>query len=351
MLNLAAVPVAYFLILAFMLVLILSGLLLKFRARNKAGLPRQRRSLTTRGFLVGFLRLSGFGLLSFLLIGGVLIIFVDYQTLKSDLAPAFRSVDLPPGLPFAVEEVSFPGGGVRLAGWYVPPENGATIILLHGYGGTRASMLWHAKVLVEAGYGVLLYDERASGESGGSRRSYGWEDGPDVSGAVAFLKERDGDTPSRIGICGCSMGGQIALQGAILNPEIAAAWADGASMIRAVDMPPPHNILTGLSFVASYLLDFMQAWQMGIPAPDPMIDRISSIAPRQVMLVGGGKERGLWGSEAPRINRYARFAGSNAQVWIIEDAVHCEGPAKHPQEYARRMFQFFDAALHMEERP
>lgn len=346
MFNLAAIPVAYFLILAIMLALILLGLLLKFRAGNKAGLPRQRRPLTVRRFLVGFLRLSGFGLVSLLLITGVLIIYVDYQTLKSDLAPAFRSVDLPPGLSFAVEEVSFPGNdGVRLAGWYVPPENGATIILLHGYGGTRASMLWHAKALVEAGYGVLLYDERASGESGGSRRSYGWEDGPDVSGAVVFLKERNGDNPSRIGICGCSIGGQIALQGAILNPEIAAAWADGASMIRAVDMPPPHNILTGLSFVASYLLDFMQAWQLGIPAPAPMIDRISSIAPRPVMLVGGGKERGLWGSEALRVKRYASFAGPNAQVWIIEDAVHCDGPAEQPEEYARRMVQFFDSAF------
>ena len=85
--------------------------------------------------------------------------------------------------------MTFTGGdGVTLAGWFAPPENGATIILLHGYGGNRLGMRWHAEVLVEAGYGVLMYDERASGESGGTVRSFGWQDGADVGGAVEYLK-------------------------------------------------------------------------------------------------------------------------------------------------------------------
>jgi len=68
-----------------------------------------------------------------------------------------------------------------MAGWFIPSRNYATIILLHGYGGSRTAMIWHAEQLVEAGYGVLMYDERASGKSEGTHRSYGWEDTRDLA--------------------------------------------------------------------------------------------------------------------------------------------------------------------------
>lgn len=297
------------------------------------------------------LRLAGFGLLALALAGMMLMAYVNVRALESETKPARRPVELPPDLPFALEEVSFSGaGGIHLAGWYAPSRNGATIILLHGYGATRSSMLWHAEKLVQAGYGVLMYDERASGESSGERRSYGWEDGPDVGGALAFIRERSGWPASPVGIAGCSIGGQIALQGAILYPEIAAVWADGPSNIRAADNPPPHNASTGLALISNYMLDFMYERRLGIAAPAPMIERIGDIAPRPVMLVGGGVEIGAIGNEARRMEWYASFAGPNAQVWVIEEALHCDGPKKQPGEYARRIVEFFDAAFGLEGR-
>jgi hypothetical protein len=55
--------------------------------------------------------------------------------------------------------------GITLAGWYVPPpeESGAVIILLHGAHGDRTGTAWHARQLIDAGYGVLFYDQRALG--------------------------------------------------------------------------------------------------------------------------------------------------------------------------------------------
>src|SRR5437868_1998638 len=55
--------------------------------------------------------------------------------------------------------------GLRLAGWFVPPRNGATVVLVHGLGQGRQGLLPEAGVLLEAGYGVLLFDLRAHGES------------------------------------------------------------------------------------------------------------------------------------------------------------------------------------------
>jgi len=293
--------------LVLILLAVPAALLLVFRLRRASTPAQPREPISARQRLVRLLRLArvGFGALGLVL--AVLIVYEDYRTMKAETAPAFQSVSLPPDLSFAVEEVTFSGAdGVRLAGWYVPPANGVTIILLHGYGGTRASMLWHAETLVRAGYGVLMYDERASGESGGLRRSYGWEDGPDVGSAVAFIQSHNGGEAAQIGIGGCSVGGQIALQGAIGSPQIAAVWADGPSNLRAVDNPPPQNVLTGLVLVSNYLLDFLYQQELGIPAPPPMIDQIQRIAPRPLMLVGGGKEVGLLGSEAARVEHYAK---------------------------------------------
>ena len=127
--------------------------------------------------LLYFLRLIGFSLGTFLAVAlGVMVERNVYSEIRISL-PAPSEVHIPSDLPFEVQDVKFEGGdGLRMSGWEVPSQNGVIIILLHGYGGNRVNMLWHAKQLVKAGYGVLLYDERASGESEGTRRSFGWED-------------------------------------------------------------------------------------------------------------------------------------------------------------------------------
>ncbi len=351
MLDFTAIPRVYLLIVFATLIAIGAALWLVGRRQGRRMAVRSRLPHTLWGALCYISRLLAFGLLALLLTIGVLMFYMDYETVEADLAPARQPVALPPDLPFTLEPVTFPsesasaGQAVQLAGWYVPPRNQAVIILLHGYGGTRLAMIWHARVLVQSGYGVLLYDERASGESTGERRSYGWEDAPDVGGALAFLQERAADQPVKVGIAGCSIGGQIALQGAVRYPEIQAVWADGPANIRAADNSPVRNLWSGLGLVSNYVLDGMSARRLGMEAPPAMIDIIGQIAPRPLMLVGGGTPKPLYGSEVPRVHYYAAYAGPNARVWIIPAATHCDGPQQVPEEYAQRLTEFFDAAL------
>jgi pimeloyl-ACP methyl ester carboxylesterase len=292
------------------------------------------------------LRLVGFGLTAFVLVSLAIMVFLNLDSIKTDVAPAHKEVTIPDDLPFEVEEVSFLSeDGLRMAGWYVPPENGGLVILLHGYGGTRLSMRWHAERLVEAGYGVLMYDERASGESEGTYRSYGWEDSRDVGGALSFLSDKPEVDPDKIGIAGCSIGGQIALQGAAYYPQISAVWTEGASMIRAQDIPRPTNFIAGLIVVSNYLMDQMFAARLGMKAPPPMIEIIGDIAPRPIMLVGSGIPFKFVGSEGDHLEIYARYAGENAELWVLPDAGHCGGPRARPEEYAHRMVEFFDTAF------
>jgi alpha-beta hydrolase superfamily lysophospholipase len=266
-------------------------------------------------------------------------------SLYLETAPTPSRVEVPADLGFEVEEVAFESeDGITLAGWYVPPQNDATIILLHGYGGNRTGMIWHARQLVEAGYGVLMYDERASGESTGEYRSYGWEDTHDVKAATQFLDSRNAG--ENIGALGCSTGASIAVYSAALHPEIDAVWGDGNSSVRAKDIGAPKNILMAALIAGNYTLDWMYTVKLGIEPPAPLVDVIGRIEPRPLMLVGGGTPLPLFGSEGGLFTyRFAELAGSNAQAWVIPEATHCDGPAQTPGEYSRRMVEFFDEAF------
>jgi pimeloyl-ACP methyl ester carboxylesterase len=100
---------------------------------------------------------------------------------------------------------------IPLSGWYNPSENGEAVTLLHGFGSNRIEMKSRADFLVHHGYGVLLYDLRGHGESGGDERGLGWQDAEDVKTALKFLSKREELVPNRIGILGFSIGGQITI--------------------------------------------------------------------------------------------------------------------------------------------
>ncbi len=335
---------------ALLLTIAITALALFILFRQKRRAPQQKRETPQRTFvgtLIYILKLLAFLIFAFVLIAGSAIAYVDYQTAIHDALPAPSQVEIPDDLGFPVEEIIFTGDNqIQIAGWYIPPQNGAVIILLHGYGGNRLGMRWHAEQFVDAGYGVLMYAERGSGESEGSYRSFGWEDPIDVGGALNFIQNR-GDA-DRVGILGCSMGGQIALQGAAYYPQIGGVWADGPSSITAKDYTPPHDFFSLLGKIAGPLTDQFLAWHLGIEKPRPMVDIIGEISPRPIMLVGGGVPHPLFGTEEPRVNYYASHAGENAEIWMINEAYHCDGPVVAPNEYTQRMLDFFDQALGIE---
>jgi pimeloyl-ACP methyl ester carboxylesterase len=327
--------------------------ILRARMRKRVSTDRkaEKKSLTFWGGVLYLLRLLGFGLAAFLLVSLAIMVYRNWVSLQAETAPAPSQVEIPADLLFEVEEVSFLSeDGLRIVGWYVPPENGALVILLHGYSSNRTAMIWHAEQLTKAGYGVLMYDERASGESEGEYRSFGWEDARDVGGALAFLSRKPDAGPDKIGIAGCSIGGQISLQGAAYYPQIGAVWADGPSSIRAQDISKPTNPIYALLVVANYMLDWMYEIKLGTEAPPPMITIIDDIAPRPIMLVGGGTSMPFTGSEGDHLKFYKQYAGDNADLWVIPEAVHCDGPVRRPEEYAMKMVEFFDTAFEIQRR-
>ena len=112
------------------------------------------------------------------------------------------------------QTVAFPSrSGSVIRAWFSPGRRGAgAVLLLHGMGGNRASMLARARFLHQAGFTILAPDFQAHGESPGQHITFGELESLDAEAALAFL--RHSAPGERVGIIGISMGGAATLVGA-----------------------------------------------------------------------------------------------------------------------------------------
>lgn len=230
--------------------------------------------------------------------------------------------------------------GLELAGWYVPSRNGAAVVVFPGRSttGTQAQ----TRMLVENGYGVLLFDRRGEGASEGDGNMFGWGGERDISAALDYLEDRADVDPGRIGGLGLSVGGELMLQAAAQDHRLAAVVSEGAgsrSLREEVHEFEGLELATAMPFLA---LKTAAVSVFSDTAPPPsLLDLVPGIAPRPVLFIWaphGGNVEGLNPT-------YRELAGSGASIWRIDDARHIRGLATHPVEYEHRVVGFFDAAL------
>ncbi len=234
--------------------------------------------------------------------------------------------------------------GIILAGWYVPPEEnpGALIILLHGADGDRRGTAWHARQLIEAGYGVFLYDQRALGESTGTMTTLGWKDGSDLLAVADVLAQRPEVDGERIGVVGLSLGGHIALNAVHLDPErFAALWLDGIQAQQISDYPAAENFAEEFATLIQTINLKMAEFRIGQKPPSPFIEILPTINETPILIVMAGQDD----FERRVYERYIGVSGASVEFWLIENAHHNSGPVLDPDEYRRRMLDFFQSAM------
>lgn len=91
------------------------------------------------------------------------------------------------------QDVRFSSGELELTGWFIPalPEaNGATLIVVHGWSGNRASLLGQVAMLHRHGYGAFVIETRNSGLSEGNISTWGYAEAADVQAAFDYLLTR-----------------------------------------------------------------------------------------------------------------------------------------------------------------
>lgn len=283
----------------------------------------------------------GSGVVLGLLAAGLIVIA---QAVAATHPPATAlGVDSPAvrGLPAA--DVSFrTADDVTLAGWWLPPRNGAAVVLLHGAGSTRSTVLDEAAVLHAHGYGVLAYDARGHGGSGGVAMDFGWFGDADLAAAVDFAASQPG--VGRVGAVGMSMGAEQAIGAAAADERLRAVVAEGATVRVWGDKAWLSDVYGWRGAVQEGLERALTATtDLLTPARPPITLReaVGRAAPRPMLLITAGA--------VPDEQHAARFiqAGSpgTVTVWEVPGARHIGGLATAPAEWETRVISFLDAAL------
>lgn len=234
--------------------------------------------------------------------------------------------------------------GMTLAGWFIPPQNGAVIIMQHGYKSTRDELLNEAQMMQAHGYGVLVTSVRAHDQSEGELITLGYYEMQDMEAWYQYLISRDDIDPEKIGIIGNSYGGMLSIQYAAQNENIKAVVANCAfsSMSDTVSTSVRH--FTGLpDFPFVPLIVFWAENMTGIQMEE--IDTtqwIPDISPRPVFLMQGGKDTVI-SPESGQILYDA--ANEPKELWFDPELGHVGFDKERAEEYEARVSAFFDQYL------
>ena len=245
----------------------------------------------------------------------------------------------------AVEDVELTtSDAVRLSGWYVPSSNGAAVALLHGAGSTRTGVLRHARLLAQHGYGVLVFDARGHGDSGGRAMDFGWYGDEDAEAAVSFLSAQPDVDAGRIALVGLSMGGEEAIGAAAADERVQAVVADGATNRRAADkawLDEQHGWRGRIQQAIDAAMYGVTDALTEADPPTPLADAVVAAAPRPVLLIAAGAM-----PDEVASNEWLRSrAPTSVEVWVAPDSGHIGAQRAHPEEYERRVIDFLDRAL------
>ena len=233
---------------------------------------------------------------------------------------------------------------MALSGWYVPSRNGAAVVLLHGAGSTRSTVLPHAVVLADDGFGVLLYDARGHGRSQGRAMDFGWYGDLDVAAAVDFVAGQADVKPGRVAALGLSMGGEEALGAAASDPRIRAVVAEGGTTRVAGDKAWLSDVHGVRGWAQEQLDRAMYATADVLTAASPPIrlqDAGARTSPRAILLITAGAVP----DEGHAATHIRAESPATVQVWTAPGAGHTRALAVHPAEWEDRVVSFLAHAL------
>jgi len=287
-----------------------------------------------------WLNLSAMTALSLALTFFILVLYASNRWVQSRLQP-MRIIStgaslIENNIPFQDVELTT-SDGIKLSAWYTPPAaeaKGALILVAHGYNDNRPESIY--VMLAKHGYGVLAWDFRAHGLSGGDTCTLGYDEQLDVEAALDFaLSQPD---VKHVGAWGGSMGAATVILTASKHPEIEAVVSDSA-------FPSLEDVMrlnTPIKIMQPFVLFFgEQVSGSKIDQVRP-VDEIAKISPRAVFIIDG------WEGAAVVMNSPYRLmdaAGEPKQLWVEDGVPHLGTYENNPKRYEKRVIEFLDRYL------
>jgi pimeloyl-ACP methyl ester carboxylesterase len=239
--------------------------------------------------------------------------------------------------------------GTILRGWLVLPPTSSSgekepldwMLVFHGIADNRMGVFGHAAFLLRAGYGVVLMDSRAHGESGGAMTTLGWKERGDVRAIITALESRE--RVRCVFALGVSMGAAIALQAAAEDPRIAGVIAEAPfSSLREVGydyaglhLSPWLGRTLSRPGLEAGLIAIQRESGFAVDAVSPE----SSVSARAfpVFLISDGDDRTIPTRHDEAIYKAAK---GPKRIWIVANAPHASGLGSAMEEYESRCLDF-----------
>jgi uncharacterized protein len=231
---------------------------------------------------------------------------------------------------------------LTLTGWYLPPKNGAVIILQHGYHANSAQMLPIGLMLARHGYGVLLFDFRGHGKSEGNTVTLGLFEVQDTDAAVSFLLKQS--EVNKIGLIGNSMGGATGILAASKNEKIQAIAVEGVFSELKDEVGIGIEVQTPLpafpfDMIFVYIAERETGFRLSDIAP---VEKIGEISPRPILIMQGGNDKRINSDSGKSLFAAAR---EPKQYWYEPTAAHVAIYQAAPQDYEKHVIEFFNQHL------
>jgi fermentation-respiration switch protein FrsA (DUF1100 family) len=225
--------------------------------------------------------------------------------------------------------------GLALSAWYVPPKNGAVILLAHGYGAVRPEAM--TVLFASHGFGVVAWDFRAHGKSGGNFSTLGYYEQLDVEAALDYALAQP--NVKHIGAWGGSMGAATVVLTAAHRPEIEAVVSDSSFPT----LEDAYNINVPQWPVFQQMVRFFVEIETGVSLDQVRpVDEIGWISPRPVLIIDGWEDGAIEMNSPYRLYDAAR---QPKQLWVENGVPHLGMYAMYPQLYTQKVIGFFNNFL------
>jgi uncharacterized protein len=236
--------------------------------------------------------------------------------------------------------------GARLRGWFAQParSNHSVVLLFHGVADNREGMGGFGEMFLAEGYSVLLMDSRAHGESGGLLATYGVLEGGDVHQWVEWLEQNM--KPSCVFGLGESMGAALLLQSLTAEPRFCAVVAESPfqsfreiALERAAQVTHTNSYLARLIAAPAIAAGFVYAHlRYGVDFSEASPEDAVAATRVPVLLIHGSNDDNI----PPRHSIAIKARNPNmVSLWIVPGAVHTGASSTAPQEFRRRVLEWF----------
>jgi len=233
---------------------------------------------------------------------------------------------------------------VRLKGWWLQPgaPNGNCVMVLHGIADSRSGSVGFAPMFLAQGYAVLVPDSRAHGESGGALVTYGLLERYDVLVWAHWMKS---EGCHKVYGLGESLGASVLIQAAALEPIFTAIVAECPyADLREIAEYRMWQVASSLRFLAAPFAKAVVASGMLYANLVEWLD-FRQVSPLKSIAITSTPTLLIHGLEDSRTppSQSQKLAAANTgnPLWLVPEANHAGASAVAPEEFNRRVSNWF----------